>query len=213
MQCADTHASQSNGIHALNSNGAVEELRSILSSRQPSLYRSAYRLLGNAADAEDAVQDALLAAYKHLDQFEGRSQLSTWLNAIVQNSARMRLRTRMRHIHVSIDEPTGEDPESSLSNQLAHDAPSPEEECQESELNVYLRRLTTRLSPTLLRTYELRDIEGLSIRETAAILGIPKGTVKAQLARARRRLKQLMRGAIASRSAKVSATYRQDLAA
>lgn len=78
--------------------GRSQELLTIVSSRLPSLYRSAYRLLGNAADAEDAVQDALLAAYRHLDQFEGRSKMSTWLNAIVRNSVRMRLRTRLRQI-------------------------------------------------------------------------------------------------------------------
>src|SRR5260370_9297957 len=68
-------------------------------------YRQAYRLLGNHADAEDAVQDALLAAYTHLDQFNGHSQMSTWGTAIVLSSARMRLRRRQRHVHRPFDEP------------------------------------------------------------------------------------------------------------
>ena len=59
----------------------------ILSSRIASLYRKAYRMLGNAADAEDAVQDALLAAYAHLDQFKGQSEMSTWVTTIVHNCA------------------------------------------------------------------------------------------------------------------------------
>ena len=58
----------------------------------PSFYRSAFRYLGNAADAEDAVQDALLSAHKHLGQFRGQARISTWLTAIVINSARMQLR-------------------------------------------------------------------------------------------------------------------------
>jgi RNA polymerase sigma factor (sigma-70 family) len=80
----------------------------ILSSGLPSLYRGAYRLLGNAADAEDAVQEALLAAYTHLDQFRGQAEMSTWLSAIVHNSARMQLRKRLRHAHVPLDDQIGE---------------------------------------------------------------------------------------------------------
>src|SRR6266550_8184808 len=62
------------------------EMQDVLSRSLPSFYRKAYRHLGNAADAEDAVQDALLSAYKHLDQFKGQAQMSTWLTAIVINS-------------------------------------------------------------------------------------------------------------------------------
>jgi RNA polymerase sigma-70 factor (ECF subfamily) len=179
---------------------ANQELGAVLSSSLPSFYRSAYRLLGNAADAEDAVQDALLAAHKHLHQFKGESQMSTWLTAIVQNSARMKLRTRLRHIHVSLDEPVGEDPESSLANRLPDGGPNPEEECRDSELSRYLGRFRGQLSPILLRTFQLRDVEGLSTRETAEILGIPSGTVKAQLGRARKKLRELMQRALAPRS-------------
>ena len=84
--------------------GTVQQLEQILASGLPPLYRRAYRILGNAADAEDAVQDALLAAYKHLDQFKRQSQLSTWLISIVLNCARMQLRRRPRHVHVSLEE-------------------------------------------------------------------------------------------------------------
>ena len=66
---------------------------SVLSHCLPSLYRYAYRLLGNQADAEDAVQDALVAAFEHLNQFRGDAQLSTWLTTIVINCARMHLRS------------------------------------------------------------------------------------------------------------------------
>src|SRR6266699_289620 len=80
------------------------EMQDVLSRSLPSFYRKAYRQLGNAADAEDAVQDALLSAYKHLDQFKGQAQMSTWLTAIVINSARMQLRRRPRQIHLTLDE-------------------------------------------------------------------------------------------------------------
>jgi RNA polymerase sigma-70 factor, ECF subfamily len=213
MHNANVCSETSENLEALNGQGPAQELRSIVSTRLPALYRSAHQLLGNAADAEDAVQDALLAAYKHLDQFQGRSQMSTWLTAIVRNSARMQLRTRPRYTHVSLDEPLGEDTESSLSDRLAYAGPDPEEECRQSELNMRLRHFTTQLSPTLLKTFQLRDMEGLSIRETAQILGVPKGTVKAQLARARKKLRQLMRRALRPRGHNLTHACVQDAAA
>ena len=147
-------------------------------------------MLGNHADAEDAVQDALLAAYTHFDQFNGQSQMSTWVMAIVLNSARMRLRTRLRHIHVPLDERIGEVQVLSLSERLADARPTPEDVRRNAELSTRLSRFHGRLSPTLRRTFQLRAIDGLSVRETAQILGIPHGTVKAQFARARKKLKE-----------------------
>jgi RNA polymerase sigma factor (sigma-70 family) len=94
------------------------EMLAVVSNCLPSLYRYAYRQLGNKTDAEDAVQDALLAAYKHLNQFRGDSQFSTWLTTIVINCARMHLRKRSRYVHVSLDSRTGEDGEHPLSDLL-----------------------------------------------------------------------------------------------
>ena len=188
---ADSRNDDSN--ETLNKEGAVQQFEQILSSGLHPLYRRAYRLLGNEADAEDAVQDGLLAAYTHLTQFRGQSQVSTWLTAIVLNCARMQLRRRPRHLPVSLDESTGELQPVSVSERLADHRPNPEDECRESELSDRLTQLHSQLSPTLRRTFQLRDVDGLSIRETAQILGVPTGTVKAQLTRARKRLKELMR--------------------
>jgi len=172
----------------------------ILSSGLPSLYRGAYRLLGNAADAEDAVQDALLAAYTHLDQFRGHSKMSTWLVAIVHNAARMQLRRRLRHIHVPLDEPIGEVEEFSALQRLADRRPSPEDDYRSTELSRRLTHFQSQLTPTLRNTFQLRDIDGLSIREVARILGVPLGTVKARSARARKKLRQWMRRAVCPES-------------
>jgi RNA polymerase sigma-70 factor (ECF subfamily) len=179
---------------------ASEKFGHILSSGLPSLYKGAYRLLGNAADAEDAVQDALLAAYTHLGQFRGQSKMSTWLVAIVHNSARMQLRRRLRHIHVPLDEPIGEVEEYSAAQQLADCRPSPEDDYRNTELSRHLTHFQSQLTPTLRKTFQLRDIDGLSIREAARILGVPLGTVKAQSARARKKLRELMRRALRLRS-------------
>ena len=179
-----------------NEGGAVQQLEQILANGLPPLYRRAYRMLGNAADAEDAVQDALLAAYTHLDQFRGQAQMSTWLTAIVLNCARLQLRRRAKHVQVSLDESTEGLQPVSVVERLVDHRPNPEDECRESELSIRLTHLHRQLSPTLRRTFLLRDVEGLSIHETARILGVPTGTVKAQSARARKRLKELMRHAL-----------------
>jgi RNA polymerase sigma-70 factor (ECF subfamily) len=183
-----------------NKEGAIQQLEQILSGGLHPLYRRAYRLLGNAADAEDAVQDALLAAYTHLHQFRGQSQVSTWLTSILLNCARLQLRRRPQHRPVSLDETTGELQSLSVSELLSDHRPNPEDEYRESELSAQLTQLHRQLSPTLRRTFQLRDVDGLSIRETAQILGVPIGTVKAQSARARKRLKELMRHTLGPQS-------------
>jgi RNA polymerase sigma-70 factor, ECF subfamily len=172
---------------------AARKLQDVLSLRGPSFHRCAFRLLGNVADAEDAVQEALLAAYKHINQFRGQSQISTWLTTIVRNSALMQLRRRPRQIHFPLDTEVGEEQQRFLWETLADGRPSPEEECRNSELTLRLRKCTALLSPTLRRTFQLRVVEGFSILETARILGLPRGTVKAQLARARAKLSRHMR--------------------
>ena len=168
------------------------EMQAVFSRCLPLFYRKAYRHLGNAADAEDAVQDALLAAYKHLDQFRGQSQMSTWLTTIVINCARMHLRKRPRQIHLSLDERLGEDQEYSLADRLAHSGPSPEDDCRNSELDRRLTQFTKQLSPPLRKAFQLRELEGLSTSEAAQILGVPDGTVKARVSRARAKLRRLM---------------------
>jgi RNA polymerase sigma-70 factor (ECF subfamily) len=178
---------------------AILEMQEVLSVRLPSFYRCALRVLGNAADAEDAVQEALFAAYRHIDQFRGQAQMATWLTTIVRNCALMQLRKRPRQIHLSLDEPTGEEEQHFVFEQLADERPNPEDECRNFELCARLHKSVARLSPTLRRTFQLRVMNGFSIFETARILGLPRGTVKAQLARARAKLARHMRPAIAPR--------------
>jgi RNA polymerase sigma-70 factor, ECF subfamily len=182
---------------------ATQALQQVLSGGLPVLYRQAYRLLGNQADAEDAVQDALLAAYTHLNQFKGQSQMSSWVTAIVLNSARMKLRKRLRHVHVPLDGPIGEIQILSVLERLTDGRPNPEDEYRNAELSTYLMRFHDRLSPTLRRTFQLRAIDGLSVRETSQILGMPHGTVKAQFARARKKLKEWMRRAAKGQSCRL----------
>jgi RNA polymerase sigma-70 factor, ECF subfamily len=184
-------------LEAVDHQTAARKLQHVLSLRLTSLYRCAFRVLGNAADAEDAVQEALLAACKHINQFRGHSQISTWLTAIVRNSAVMQLRKRPKQIHFPLDEQFGAEQSRSLWEGLVDERPSPEDEVRNSELVARLRKCTALLSPTLRRTFQLRVIDGLTILETARILGLPLGTVKAQLARARAKLSRHLRPVLA----------------
>jgi RNA polymerase sigma-70 factor, ECF subfamily len=195
----------------VNHQSAARELQDVLSLRLPSFYRCAFRLLGNAADAEDAVQEALLAAYKHINQFRGQSQISTWLTAIVRNCALMQLRKRQRQIHFPLDKERSNETPRFLWEGLADERPSPEEELRNFELRSRLRKATALLSPTLRRTFQLRVVDGLSIAQTAQILGVPHGTVKAQMARARAKLARNMRPVLARSPRKLDSASKKQL--
>jgi len=169
----------------------VQELTDVVTSHSLRFRRIALGHLGNAADAEDAVQDALVSAWTHASQFKGRAKMSTWLTKIVINSARMKLRRRFPQVQVALDEPCGEQ-NLSPADLVSDTRPDPEEVYRKRQIAETLAHATLRLSPTLRTTFRLRDVDGLSIRETARFLGVPTGTVKARLARARIRLRQVM---------------------
>jgi RNA polymerase sigma-70 factor (ECF subfamily) len=176
---------------AVECQARVQELADVITSHSRRFRRIALGHLGNAADAEDAVQDALLSALRHVDQFKGRAKMSTWLTAIVINSARMKLRRRSPQVQVALDEPCG-DQNLPPADMVSDTRPDPEEVYRKRQIAETLAHATLRLSPTLRTTFRLRDVDGLSIRETAQLLGVPTGTVKARLARARTRLRQVI---------------------
>jgi len=166
------------------------ELELALSDRLPKLYRMAFRYLDNSEDAQEAVQDAFLLAFQHISQFEGRSQFSTWLNRIVINAARMKLRGRPRYKALPLDESPEEDM-TPLADQIAGSGPSPEDLCEQAELHDIVSRMIERLSPKLRQAYELCGIDGLSTRDAAQVLGIQEGALKCRLVRARSGLSEL----------------------
>lgn len=197
MPAREAYIGSEQGLNLEVREAGVQEMQDVLSRYRPAFYRKAYGFLGNAADAEDAVQDAILSAYKNLDQFKGEAQLSTWLTSIVINCARMRLRKRLRQNVASLDERLeGEDQDYSLSERLADSRPGPEDNYRESELHRHVMHFVAELSPVLRKAFELRDLEDLTTSEAAKILGVPEGTVKARVARARTRLRWMMRRAL-----------------
>ncbi len=168
-------------------NGDSAALEILFARNNHSLYQTALRLLGNPEDAEDALQEGMLAAYRNLRHFEGRSQFSTWLMRIVINAALMRRRSRKARPAVSLDDEPRED-QLPLAERLAADGPSPEDIYEGKELNEMLQANLSELSPLLRTAFLLREVEGLSTGEAAKTLGVSENTLKARLWRARQQL-------------------------
>jgi RNA polymerase sigma-70 factor (ECF subfamily) len=156
------------------------------------LYRAALRRVRNPADAEDAVQDAWLSAWKHSDQFEGRAQFSTWLTRIVINAAGSQLRRKSRRPIVSLDQKTDEE-EISLADQLTHNGPGPEDIYKDNELREMVHESLKALSPILRVAVQLVDLEGQSIQQAASTLNIGVPALKSRLSRARAKLATILR--------------------
>jgi RNA polymerase sigma-70 factor (ECF subfamily) len=182
----------------------LNDFEGVISSYSPVLFRVAMRRLRNVEDAEDAVQDALLSAYKHIGQFEGRSQLSTWLSSIVINTAGMKLRKHSRHEMVSLDQ-NKEDDGPTFANRLKDARPNPETICAQTEMDEALRQALAQLSPKMREAIQMRDLEGRSTREAANALGISTNALKSRLTRGRAILSLLVNEAIGTRQAAATA--------
>ncbi len=167
--------------------GDEEALETLFTRHKRTLFQTALRLLGNAEDAEDALQDGLLSAYRNLKRFEGRSQFSTWLTRIVINAALMRRRSKKVRTAMSLDEPPRED-ELAPSERFADDGPTPEQTYQRTELRQLIGENLDELSPLLRTAFILREVEGFSTGEAASQLGVTENTLKARLWRARQQL-------------------------
>jgi RNA polymerase sigma-70 factor (ECF subfamily) len=156
----------------------------------PSLYRLALRLMQNEADAEDVVQESFLNAFKAIDSFEGRSGLGTWLYRITYNNVMMRLR-RSSPEPLSVENTLDLSEEGFVVPQQFIDyCCLPEEDFQSAEVRLELEKAISTLSPALSSTFILRDMEGLSTRETAVALDTSEDVVKTRLRRARLHLRE-----------------------
>jgi RNA polymerase sigma-70 factor (ECF subfamily) len=171
-----------------------------ISRYSPTLFRVALRRLRNVEDAEDAVQDALLSAYKHIGQFEGRSQLSTWLTTIVSNVALMKLRRYSPHEMLSLDQEY-ENEGTALASKLKDARPNPETICAQAELDEKLRLALEQLSPKQRSAIQMCELDGFSTREAANVLGISTNTLKSRVSRARGNLGVLLRDVSGTRLA------------
>jgi len=153
------------------------------------IYRLALKMLGNVQDAEDVLQATFLKAFQHLPGFEGRSSLSTWLYRIAANEALMQLR-RKRPAFSLDDEPADSDGEPQQPVEFADWGALPEKELLSGEAKKQLDRAIQSLPEKLRIVFLLRDVEGLSIKETSEALNLTETAVKTRLLRARLYLRE-----------------------
>jgi len=167
--------------------GDQQAVETLFRRYQRPLFQTALRVLGNAEDAEDALQDGMLSAFRNLKRFEGRSQFSTWLTRIVINAALMRRRSAKARPAVSLDETPRED-ELPATERYADDGPNPEQVFVSTEIREMINSNLDELSPLLRTAFVLREVEGYSTGEAAKKLGVTENTLKARLWRARHQL-------------------------
>jgi len=146
----------------------------------------AYGILGNREDAEDAVQDALVSAYRHLHKFEGRSAFKTWFTRIVLNAALMVRRKRKPWIE-PLPKSYGVD-ETHWTDKIPTSQPDPEMACAEEETFQVIDVLLDKMSPILREAFTMTYFDEMSYQEAGAVLGVTTGTFKSRLLRARRHL-------------------------
>jgi RNA polymerase sigma-70 factor, ECF subfamily len=182
-------AKKPNYLLRLPRSGNPETLDDLFASSSSHLYKAAFRILSNPHDAEDAVQDSLLCAFRNLNQFHGRARFSTWLHRIAINSSLMRLRKRKCRREFPLEPVfTGEEPVAPGIDPRSDD-PNPEEQCARVEQRKILLEALLKLRGPFRTAIELCDLEGLPPKDAAQRLGVPLSTMKARLFRARRALK------------------------
>lgn len=185
----------------LQCSGNREALDDLFASSSSHLYQAARRILSNPHDAEDAVQDSLLCAFRNLNQFHGRARFSTWLHRIAINSSLMRLRKRKSRRELPLEPVFTGDELVAPGIEPLSDDPNPEEQCARVEKRKILLEALLRLPGPFRTAIQLCDFEGLPAKDAAQRLGVPLSTMKARLFRSRRALKAAIpRGRLANPS-------------
>ena len=165
--------------------GEPEAFEELVRPYERMVYLTAISILRNQADAEEVAQDAVLKAFSKLSTFRGECKFSTWLVQITYNQARMRLRKDRRHLYESLDYQQQDGEDDYWPRDFADWRPIPSELLEDDETRQALQNAINSLSPNYREIVVLRDIENLSIKDTAAILGLSEATVKTRLHRAR----------------------------
>ena len=172
--------------------GDISAFETLVRRYSPWLLRIAQQVTHNWDDAEEAVQETFLKAHQNLRQFQGYSKFSTWLIRIAMNRSLLVLGKRrswaVREISLESKDSRG----NNVPLQVSDWHPDPERLYQQTELRQILRTGLLRLRPTLRVVFVLRDIEGLSVAETATILNLAPGAVKVRLHRARLELRDIL---------------------
>jgi RNA polymerase sigma-70 factor (ECF subfamily) len=168
----------------------VAAVRLVTGRNNQRLFRAAWSILKDRSEAEEAVQDGYMKAFNAIGTFAGRSSLSTWLTRIVVNEALERRRRALKQVRLLNQESVlvlEEYREKLMAGSVTH---SPEKVLMRRQIAKLLETAIGRLPDALRSVFVLREIEGLSVEDTADALQIPEDTVKTRLFRARRRLQK-----------------------
>lgn len=169
--------------------GSYEAFEDLVNRYEKKIYRLGLNLTGNPEDAEDMLQETFLKAFEHLSDFREDSRFYTWIVRIAINQGLMKLRKRRGSKEVQIEDGENDDGEL-IPRDFADWRPNPEQELQRTELEGILQNAARSLPMTFRTVFFLRDVEGLSTEETAELLNLSEGAVKARLFRARLRLRE-----------------------
>lgn len=167
-------------------------IKHVITSNNQRLFRTAWSILRNRTEAEEAVQAAYLSAFASIGSFEGRSALSTWLTRIVANEALGRRRSEERRRRQLEEEGVAVLDAYREALMRGSEVDSPDVTVAREQIRKLLEQAVGELPETFRTVFVLREVEGLSSEETAAVLEIPVATVKTRLFRARRRLQELL---------------------
>ena len=181
----DTGTKSEMAFLAIDNKG--EALDELFTRCRDRLYKTARRVMGNSNEAEDALQDGLLSAFRNLSGFEGRSQFSTWLTSIVINAALMRRRRMRPEVMISIDHKLDRE-DVPFASRIPDPGPHPEEMYVQQERLEILEQKLESLPAAYREAVWLCHVQGMSNKEAAETLGLPIGTLKSQLHRARLQL-------------------------
>jgi RNA polymerase sigma-70 factor (ECF subfamily) len=169
--------------------GDAEAFRALVRQYSGDLYGLAYSLMGNAADAEDVVQQALVGAVRGIGSFEGRSSLKTWLFTILSNQAGKARRSRALRQATPLGA-AGEAADAGARGAARTTPADTRSPTGSADVRMDVAAMLDALAPDHRQVIVLREIEQLSYEEIAETLGIPRGTVESRLFRARRFLRE-----------------------
>lgn len=168
--------------------GDHQALEALLSRYQPQLLRFGLRMCGNPQDAEDVVQESMLAAVRSLPAYRGEASLSTWLYTIARSFC---LKKRRRSKFAPAREESLQDPEGAARTLVAN-TPTPEDAALGAEMEGALRAAILAIEPGQREILVLRDVEGLSANEVSEVTGLSVSAVKSKLHRARAALRAML---------------------
>jgi RNA polymerase sigma-70 factor (ECF subfamily) len=169
--------------------GSYPAFEELVNRYEKKIYRLGLNITGSPEDAEDVLQETFLKAFEHLPDFREDSRFYTWIVRIAVNEGLMKLRKRRTGREVPFEDTAGDDGEV-VPREFTDWRPSPEQLFAQAELETILQDAARTLSPAFRAVFFLRDVEGLSTEETAQVLDLSVGAVKARLFRARLRLRE-----------------------